>query len=84
MDSNVLTAAISAGAAVVTAAIALIVNNRGFAMLGDRINDQSKRIDDTNTRLGRVEADLKDFFKTQADFDRRLARIEDKLGIPPR
>jgi uncharacterized membrane protein YfbV (UPF0208 family) len=97
MNPNVLTAAISASAAVITAVVALVLNSRGFAMLGARIGDTNRRIDDTNRRiddtnrriddtnhrLGNIEGDLKEFFKVQAEHDRRLGRIEDKLGIPP-
>jgi uncharacterized membrane protein YfbV (UPF0208 family) len=84
MNPNVLTAAISAGAAVITAVAALVLNHRGFAMLGDRISDTHRRIDDIAARLRTVETYLKEFFKVQADLDKRLGRIEDKLGIPPR
>jgi tetrahydromethanopterin S-methyltransferase subunit G len=40
-----------------------------------------RRLDETNRRLDAVESDPKDFFKVQAQFDQRLARIEDKLNI---
>jgi hypothetical protein len=81
MDSNVLTAAISAGAAVVTAAIALIVNHRGFGLLSERINDQARRIEALTLDIREVRADQKQFFLAQADLDKRLGRIEDKLNI---
>jgi hypothetical protein len=91
MNPNVLTAAISATATMLTAIVALLLNSRGFSLLDKRIDDQSKRIDDTRAdlhqlggRLDRIETDLKEFFKAQTDFDKRLGRIEDKLGIPPR
>jgi uncharacterized membrane protein YfbV (UPF0208 family) len=89
MNPNVLTAAISAGAAVVTAIVALIVNSRGFCLLDSRIGDTNRRIDDfrndtnrrfdeTNRRLETIETDLKEFFKVQADRDKRIQRLEDK------
>jgi septal ring factor EnvC (AmiA/AmiB activator) len=124
MNPNVLTAAISAGAAVLTAVIALLLNHRTFAMLDNRISDTNRRIDDTSSSIGRrlddtntgigrrlddtntgigrrlddqnkrldtmsqdlreMRTDLKQFFQIQADLDKRLGRIEDKLGIPPR
>jgi septal ring factor EnvC (AmiA/AmiB activator) len=120
MNPNVLTAAISAGAAVLTAVIALVLNHRTFAMLDNRISDTNRRIDDTSSSIGRrlddtnrriddtstgigrrlddqnkrfdtmsqdlreMRTDLKQFFQIQADLDKRLGRIEDKLGIPPR
>jgi uncharacterized membrane protein YfbV (UPF0208 family) len=72
MNPNVLTAAISAGAAVVTAVVALVVNARGFTLLSKRIDDTNtsvnRRIDDfrteTNRRLDTIEEDLKEFFKS--------------------
>ena len=102
MNPNVLTAAISAGAAGLTAVIALVPNYRTFAMLDNRISDTNPRIDDTSSGIGRrlddqnkrldtlsqdlreMRTDLKQFFQIQADLDKRLGRIEDKLGIPPR
>jgi demethoxyubiquinone hydroxylase (CLK1/Coq7/Cat5 family) len=97
MDASVLTAAISAGAAVLTAIAALVANHRAFGILDSRINDIGRRFDDQNKRfdimaqdlrevradLRDMRTDLKEFFKIQADFDKRLSRIEDKLGIPP-
>ena len=88
-DNSVLTAAISAGAAVVTAAIALIVNHRGFGLLDSHINDintglnrriddMGKRIDGLYHRLDRIEADLKEFFKVLSEHDKRIQRLEDK------
>jgi uncharacterized membrane protein YfbV (UPF0208 family) len=89
VNPNVLTAAISAGAAVVTAIVALIVNSRGFSLLDSRIGDTNRRIDDfrndtnrrfdeTNRRLETIDADLKEFFKVQAEHDKRIQRLEDK------
>jgi hypothetical protein len=88
MNPNVLTAAISAGAAMVTAIVALIVNSKGFGLLDRRIDDQSRRIDDlrtdtsrrfdeTDRRFDRIEADLKEFFKVQAEHEGRIQRLED-------
>ncbi len=102
MNPNVLTTAITAGAAVLTAIVALLLNHRGFAMLDNRISDTNRRIDDTNRRIDDLRADtnhrfdetnrridtlqgdLKEFFRAQIEYDKRLGRIEDKLGIPPR
>lgn len=49
-----------------------------------RIDDQNRRIDTIALDLREVRTDLKQFFEIQADFDKHLGRIEDKLGIPPR
>lgn len=67
-----------------TAIVALVLNHRGFTALDNRITGTHRRIDDVARRLDGMQTDLKDFFKTQADFDKRLGRIKDKLGIPPR
>jgi signal transduction histidine kinase len=67
MNPNVLTAAISAGATMLTAIVALLLNSRGFTLLDKRIDDLRSdtihRFDETNRRLDRIEADLKEFFK---------------------
>jgi hypothetical protein len=82
MTDTVSTALISAGAAVATAITALLVNHRGFGLLDKRIDDTNQRITelkgDTNRRLESIETDLKEFFKVQADHDKRITRLEDK------
>jgi hypothetical protein len=75
MNPSVLTAAISASAAVITAVVALLVNQRGFTLLDKRIDDLRA---DTNRRLERIETDLKEFFKVQSEHDKRIQRLEDK------
>jgi hypothetical protein len=99
MNPNVLTTAITAGAAVLTAIVALVLNHRGFASIESRITDLSSRTTALDNRLSEdlrgldnrlsqdireVRANLKQFFQAHADLDKRLGRIEDKLGIPPR
>jgi hypothetical protein len=95
MNPATANAMISAAAAVITAVVALILNYRGFASIDSRfaslenhIGGLSQEIRDlraeTNRRFEAIESDLKEFFKVQAEHDKRLARIEDKLGIPPR
>jgi hypothetical protein len=82
--NNVLTAAISAGAAVITAIVALLVNHRGFGLLDKRIDDTNSNLNrrieelrsDTNSRLSLIEADIKEFFRIQAD--KRIQRLEDR------
>jgi len=74
MNPNVLTAAISAGATMLTAIVALLLNSRGFTLLDKRIDDLRS---DTNRRLERIETDLKEFFKVHAEHDERIQRLED-------
>jgi flagellar capping protein FliD len=94
MTEQLATAIVSASAAVITAVVALILSYRGFtsidnrfASLDNRFASIENRLTSLEARVDRrfdaVEADLKEFFRTQAEFDKRLARIEDKLGIPP-
>ncbi|HEY7390544.1 MAG TPA: hypothetical protein VH640_18650 [Bryobacteraceae bacterium] len=95
MNPDVLTAAISAGAAVITAVVALVLNQRGFTTIENRISATDSRLNAVESRLTAMDNrlsqdirdlrnDLKQFFQIQADLDKRLGRIEDKLGIPPR
>lgn len=88
MNPSVLTAAITASATMLTAIVALVLNARGFTLLDKRIDDlrsdtnrrideTSHRIDETNRRLERIESDLKEFFKVQAEHDKRIQRLED-------
>jgi len=86
MNPNVLTAAISAGAAVITAIVAILTNARGFTLLSKRIDDTNANLgtrmtnleNRTDARLATIEADLKEFFKVQAEHDKRIQRLEDK------
>ena len=63
-DNTVLVALISAGGSVSVAITALILNARQFSSLERRIEV--------------IEKDLKDFFRTFADHDKRLSRLEEK------
>lgn len=78
MNPNILTTAISTAGAVITAVVALVLNQRGFTSLENQIRDLRG---ETNRRFERIEADLKEFFKAQTEFDKRLGRIEDKLNL---
>ena len=54
MTTDVLTALISASAAMITAIVALALNHRAFTMLDNRIGDTNRRIDDTLHRHGGI------------------------------
>ncbi len=82
MTDAVTVALISAGGTFLTAVVALLINQRGFAQLDKRIDDTNHRMDAFAQDLRDIRADLKEFFKIQAEFDKRLARIEDKLKLP--
>jgi hypothetical protein len=59
MNPNVLTAAINAGAAVITAVVALLVSQ----LLDKRIDDLRA---DSNRRLERIETDLKEILQSSS------------------
>ncbi len=64
MNPNILVAAINAGGSIVIGVTALILAYRGFGSI--------------ERRLEIIEQDLKQFFRSQAEFDKRLQRVEDK------
>ncbi len=65
--------------------IATLLMHHTTAMATSLRAEFGSRFDETNRRLDAIETDLKEFFKTQVEFDRRLGRIEDKLAnLPPR
>ncbi|MBV8731908.1 MAG: hypothetical protein JO336_19035 [Acidobacteriia bacterium] len=88
MSPDLIAAIISPVSSAAVAITALLLNQRGFTMIENRITDMGNRMTNLENRMDRrleaVEADLKEFFKAQTEFDKRLGRIEDKLGIPPR
>lgn len=64
MSDTVTVALISAGGSVVVAVTALLLNFKLFNSLERRIEV--------------IEADLKTFFRTFAEHDKRISRLEDK------
>jgi hypothetical protein len=64
MSDTVTVALISAGGSVMVAITALILNYRLFNSLERRIEV--------------IERDLKEFFKSLAEHDKRISRLEDK------
>ncbi|MGI8745207.1 MAG: hypothetical protein ACR2NN_22070 [Bryobacteraceae bacterium] len=67
MDANLTTAIVSASATALVAITAILANN--------------KRLDDTNTRLARVENKLDTIEHMLASYAVDVARIKEKLGI---
>ena len=63
MTDNVLIALVSASGSVAVAVTALILNYRLFNSLERRIEV--------------IESDLKQFFRTTADHDKRISKLED-------
>ena len=64
MDNTIAVALISAGGSVVVAITALLLNFKLFNSLERRIEV--------------IETDLKQFFRTLAEHDKRLSKLEDK------
>ena len=64
MDPNLTTAIVSASATALVAIVALVQN--------------SKRLDRVEKQLDLIQADLKEFFRTLAELDKRVQRLEDK------
>ncbi|HZU26482.1 MAG TPA: hypothetical protein VFA04_13230 [Bryobacteraceae bacterium] len=67
MDPNLTTAVITASATALVAIVAIVTNN--------------KRLDDTNSRLGRVESKLDTIEQMLASYAVDVGRIKEKLGI---
>lgn len=82
MSDTVIVAMISAGASALVAITALILNYRGFASIDARFSSLDGRItgleNRLDSRLAGIQADLKDFYRTLADLDKRVSKIEDK------
>lgn len=86
MSTDVLTALISAGAAVITAVTALLLNYRGFSSIESRLtalesstNARFLALENRmDARFNAIQADLKEFYRLLADHDKRIQRLEDK------
>jgi hypothetical protein len=67
VDPNLVTAVVSACATALVAVVAILNNN--------------KRLEDTNSRLGRLETKLDSIEQMLASYAVDVARIKEKLGI---
>lgn len=67
MTDTVTVALISAGASVLVAITALLLNYRGFASL--------------DARLNLMQSDLKDLYKAMTAIEVDVARLKDKAGM---
>ena len=70
MDPNLTTAIVSACATALVAIVALMQNSKRFDEIGKRIERVEKQLDV-------IQSDLKEFFRTLADLDKRIQRLED-------
>jgi hypothetical protein len=71
MSDTIIVALISAGASALVAVTALLLNYRGFSSIDGRFISVERRLDI-------IQNDLKEFFKAQADHDKRISKLEDK------
>ena len=92
MEPNLITAIVSASATALVAIVALILNSKRFEDMGKRFDDINKRFDDLGKRLDDmsarmdrierrlelIESDLKEFFRSLNQHDKRIQRLEDK------
>jgi hypothetical protein len=82
MSTDVLTALISAAAAVITAGTALVLNYRGFSSIEVRITSLDNRVTALENRIDSrreaMQADLKEFYRFLAEHDQRIQRLEDR------
>ena len=91
MSETVIVALITAGTSALVAITALLLNYRGFASIDARfaslessVNGRFSSLEGTmNNRFASVEqrlnimqADLKEFYKVQAEHDKRISRLE--------
>lgn len=73
MQTDIVTAAITAASSVIVAVTALVLNYRGFTSLDNRMLRLEQRMDT-------FQHDLTEFYKAQGELDKRLTRLEDQKG----
>jgi hypothetical protein len=84
MNPDVLVAIISAASSAAVAITALILNQRGFTTIENRItsiDNRLNRMEDKYERLrSEVHEDIKLLTGKLIEMDNRLGRIEDRIG----
>jgi hypothetical protein len=81
VDPNILAAIISAASSAAVAITALVLNQRGFTTLENRMSALENRVDRRLESLeGKVDVLMQKFY----ELDNRVSRMEDKLNLPPR
>jgi len=80
MSETVIVALITAGTSALVAITALLSNYRGFASIDARFasleSAMNNRFASVEQRLNIMQADLKEFYKVQAEYDKRISRLE--------
>jgi hypothetical protein len=80
MSETVIVALITAGTSALVAITALLLNYRGFASMDARFasleGTMNSRFASVEQRLNIMQADLKEFYKVQAEHDKRISRLE--------
>jgi hypothetical protein len=78
MDNTIYVALISAGASVLVAVTALVLNYRGFASLDARMLSLEGRVD---SRLNLMQSDMKDLNKSMTALEVDVALLKDRAGL---
>jgi hypothetical protein len=91
MSETVIVALITAGTSALVAITALLLNYRGFASIDARFaslessvsgrfasleSTMNSRFASVEQRLNIMQTDLKEFYKVQAEHDKRISRLE--------
>ena len=91
MSETVIVALITAGTSALVAITALLLNYRGFASIDARFaslessvsgrfasleSSMNSRFASVEQRLNIMQTDLKEFYKVQAEHDRRISSLE--------
>ena len=91
MSETVIVALITAGTSALVAITALLLNYRGFASIDARFaslessvsgrfasleSNMNGRFASVEQRLNIMQTDLKEFYKVQAEHDRRISSLE--------
>ena len=78
MDSNLVTAIVSASGATLVAVASLLLNNKRFEDIGKRFDDVGKRFDDVHKRLDDMNQNMNKRFD---DVNKRLERTDRRLEL---
>jgi hypothetical protein len=88
VNPDILVAIISAASSAAVAITALVLNQRGFTTIENRITDLSTRMNNLDNRLSQDIRDLRNEVHEEiklltgkvVEIDNRLSRIEDRIG----
>ena len=80
MSETVIVALITAATSALVSITALLLNYRGFVSIDARFasleSTMNSRFGSVEQRLSIMQTDLKEFYKVQAEHDKRISRLE--------